>query len=283
MIIIRDISRMSKWSKSCKKKAKSIGFVPTMGYLHEGHLSLIRRARKDTDKVVVSIFVNPIQFGPREDFKKYPRNLNRDCDLAKSCGTDVIFYPNTKKMYPPGGSFLTSVDVSKLTEPLCGRSRPGHFRGVTTVVSKLFNIVGPDIAYFGQKDFQQAMVIQKMVEDLNFPTKIRILPIVRESDGLAISSRNVYLSQKQRKDALVLSSALKTGKKIISSGEKNANVIKSHIKKLIKKRPSIRIDYIEVVDADTLKRVNKISKKTLIAIATCVGKTRLIDNIVVKV
>lgn len=281
MIIVKQIKSMSRWVKAQKNKGRTIGFVPTMGYIHEGHISLARKAKKDCNKVVMSIFVNPIQFGPKEDFKRYPRDLKRDYRLARSAGVDLIFYPSTKDMYPD--NFLTYVSVTGLTDILCGRSRPGHFKGVVTVVTKLFNIIAPDIAYFGKKDAQQAIIIKKMVEDLNFPIKIRVLPTVREAGGLAMSSRNAYLSASERYDALVINRALKSAKRLISSGELNADMVISHIKKLIKQKKSVRIDYVEVVDMNSLKKINKISGGALIAIAVFIGKTRLIDNITLRV
>ncbi len=281
MIIVKQIKSMSRWVKAQKNKGRTIGFVPTMGYIHEGHISLARKAKKDCDKVVMSIFVNPIQFGPKEDFKRYPRDLKRDYRIARSAGVDLIFYPSTKDMYPD--NFFTYVSVTGLTDILCGRSRPGHFKGVVTVVTKLFNIIAPDIAYFGKKDAQQAIIIKKMAEDLNFPIKIRVLPTVREAGGLAMSSRNAYLSASERYDALVINRALKSAKRLISSGELNADMVISHIKKLIKQRKSVRIDYVEVVDMNSLKKINKISGGALIAIAVFIGKTRLIDNITLRV
>ncbi|MBM3253080.1 MAG: pantoate--beta-alanine ligase [Candidatus Omnitrophica bacterium] len=281
MKVIKDITNMSEWSRFQKKNGKKIGFIPTMGYLHKGHLSLARKAKKECDVVVMSIFVNPIQFGPKEDFKRYPRDFERDCNLAKSIGVDLIFYPEAKKMYPK--NFLTYINAEELTETLCGKSRPTHFKGVTTVVAKLFNIVQPDIAYFGQKDAQQAIIIKKMVEDLNFPLKIKIMPTIREKDGLAMSSRNAYLSKTERKDATIIYEALRSAKKLILSGELNTDVVKSYIKKLLGKKKSIKIDYIEIVDAKNLKKLKKFSRKALIAIAVFLGKTRLIDNITVIV
>ncbi len=281
MIIIKDMRRMAEWVKSQKKKGGKIGFVPTMGYLHEGHLSLFRKAKQECSAVVMSIFVNPIQFGPKEDFKKYPRDLKRDIKLASSAGVDVFFYPQTRIMYPV--DFLTYVNVDKLTDTLCGRSRPGHFKGVTTVVAKLFNIVQPDIAYFGQKDSQQAVVIKQMVRDLNFPLKVKVMPIVREKDGLAMSSRNAYLSESERRDALIIYQALKSAKRLILSGELDINMVKSHIKNLLRKKRLMRIDYIEILNAENLKTLDRACGKVLIAIAAFAGKTRLIDNITLRV
>ena len=280
MRLIRSIKKMYEFSKKAHLGGKTIGFVPTMGYLHQGHLSLIRKARKENDIVVVSIFVNPIQFGPKEDFKKYPRDLKRDMNLAKQVGTDVIFYPDAKDMYPEG--FKTYVNVEELSEKLCGKFRPGHFKGVATVVTKLFNIVCPDIAYFGQKDAQQAIIIKRMVKDLNIPVKIKVLPIVREKDGLAMSSRNTYLNEKERKDALVLYQALNLAKDLIKSGITDSGKIIDRLRRFIKKKKNAKIDYISVVDTDNLNPVKKVSKKCLIALAVWIGRTRLIDNIIVK-
>jgi len=280
MRLICSIKKMYEFSKIAHLKGKTVGFVPTMGYLHEGHLSLIKKARRENDFVVVSIFVNPIQFGPKEDFKRYPRDLKRDMKLAESCGTDVIFYPDAKDMYPKG--FKTYVNVEQLSDKLCGRFRPGHFKGVATVVTKLFNIVCPDIAYFGQKDAQQAIIIKRMVKDLNIPVKIKVLPIVREKDGLAMSSRNTYLNEKERKDALVLYQALNLAKDLIKSGITDSGKIIDRLRRFIKKKKNAKIDYISVVDTDNLNPVKKVSKKCLIALAVWIGRTRLIDNIIVK-
>ncbi len=281
MIVIRSIKKLSCYIKGQKKKTKTIGFVPTMGYLHEGHLSLVRRARKETDTVVMSIFVNPTQFSPHEDFKEYPRNLKRDIKLAESCGVDVIFYPSVKSMYPEG--YLTYVNVEKITSVLCGRSRLGHFKGVCTVVTKLFNLVQPDIAYFGQKDFQQAVVIKRMVKDLNIPVKIRVCPIIREKDGLAMSSRNTYLNEREREDAKVIYKALCKAKEMILEGERNLKVVTGKMKNLILSKPTSKIDYIAIVDTENLNPLEEIKGKILVAIACWIGKTRLIDNLIIKV
>jgi pantoate--beta-alanine ligase len=280
MKLIRSIKKMHEFSKKAHLKGKTIGFVPTMGYLHEGHLSLIKKARKENDFVVVSIFVNPIQFGPKEDFKRYPRDLRRDMKLAKQIGTDIIFYPNVKDMYPKG--FKTYVNVEELSDKLCGKFRPGHFKGVATVVTKLFNIVCPDIAYFGQKDAQQAIIIKRMVKDLNIPVKIKVLPIIREKDGLAMSSRNVYLNDKERRDALVLYQALNLAKDLIKSGITDTDKIIKKMRKLINKKENAKIDYISIVDMDDLNPIKKISNKCLIALAVWIGKTRLIDNTIIN-
>lgn len=280
MKIIESIPRMTTFSRMMKKEGKSIGFIPTMGYLHEGHTSLIKTARKHTDVVVVSIFVNPMQFGPGEDFEKYPRDLKHDEEMVQQAGADVIFYPKIKEMYPEG--YATYVNVEALTAGLCGASRPGHFRGVTTVVTKLFGIVKPDMAYFGQKDAQQAAVVKKMVEDLNMDVEIKILPTVREKDGLAMSSRNTHLSPEERKDALVLYQALQKAESLVKTGERNAKAIIGAMEEMIKSKPSARIDYIAVVDTKNLKPIERITQDALVAVAVSIGKTRLIDNTVVR-
>jgi len=281
MKIIENISRMTTLSKMLKKEGKAIGFVPTMGYLHEGHLSLARTAKKHTDTVVMSIFVNPIQFGPNEDFDKYPRDLKRDEELARSAGVDVVFYPSAKEMYPQG--YATYVNVEGLTDTLCGASRPGHFKGVTTVVAKLFGIIRPDMAYFGQKDAQQAIVIKKMVEDLNMGVEIKILPIVREKDGLAMSSRNIYLSDGERRDAGVLYQALKKAEEVIRQGERDPKKVIKTMEDMIKAKPGIRVEYISITDTKDLKPVQALSGEVLVALAVFTGKTRLIDDIIMKV
>jgi len=280
MRIIRSIKVMQDYSGAEKNKGKKIGFVPTMGALHQGHLSLIRQARKENDLVVVSIFVNPTQFGPKEDFKKYPRNLQKDALLCKKNGVDIIFSPSSKQMYPSG--YKTYVNVQDLSCGLCARSRPGHFQGVTTVVTKLFNIVSPTNAYFGHKDAQQAAIINRMALDLNLPVKVRVSPTIREKDGLAFSSRNLYLSQQERKEAVVLSESLKLARELIKAGEKKSAVIVAAMRKLITAGRSAKIDYICIVDAKTLKPVPAIPGKCLIALAVWIGKTRLIDNLVVS-
>ena len=280
MKIIRSLKEMSGFSRKAHVKGKSVGFVPTMGALHEGHLSLIRKARKENDVVVVSIFVNPIQFGPKEDYGRYPRNLRRDSKLCEKSGADVIFYPGQKQMYPL--NYKTYVAVYDLSNCLYGKFRPGHFKGVTTVVNKLFNIVSPDNAYFGQKDAQQAIIIKKMAEDLNIPVKIKVLPTVRERDGLAMSSRNAYLNKEERRDATVLNQALILAKNLISQGNTSSSVIIRRMKELINNKKSARIQYILIVDPNDLLPVAKIKDKVLIALSVWMGKTRLIDNIVVS-
>jgi pantoate--beta-alanine ligase len=280
MRIISNIQQMQAWSARMRRKGKTIGFVPTMGCLHEGHLSLMRRSRKESDYTLISIFVNPAQFGPQEDFRRYPRNLSRDKQLSRACGVDVIFHPRARDMYPKGHKSF--VEVTDLSSVLCGASRPGHFRGVATAVLKLFNIVRPDKAYFGQKDAQQAIIVGRMVKDLNLPVKIKVLPIVREKSGLAMSSRNTYLNERQKKDAAVLYKALQTAVGMIQSGHKHPRKVIAQMRKMIKSRAAARIDYIRIVDADRLKQVNRIKGRLLIAVAVFFGKTRLIDNVIIS-
>jgi len=280
MKIIKSIKKMQQLANNVRKHDKTIGFVPTMGCLHEGHLSLVKQAKLDTDITVMSVFVNPAQFGPKEDFKKYPRNFKKDCYLAKKSGVDVVFYPSENLMYPKG--FQTYIEVVNLSKYLCGKSRPGHFKGVATVVTKLFNIVKPDIAYFGQKDAQQARIIRQMASDLNMDLKIKTMPIVRERNGLAMSSRNAYLSPTQRKDALVLKNALQKAKDMINSDEIDVGKIKKQICHIINSVPSLKIDYVSVVNADTLEDIEIIKGRVLMALAVKIGRTRLIDNVIVK-
>ncbi len=277
MKLITDISEMQSSCLSARGEGKKIGFVPTMGYLHEGHLSLIRAARAASDLVVVSIFVNPTQFGPGEDLERYPRDLERDKRMAQEAGADVIFHPSAGEMYPE--NFSTYVEETRLSEHLCGLSRPRHFRGVTTVVLKLFNIVLPDVAYFGQKDAQQALIIKRMVRDLHLPVRIELLPIVREQDGLAISSRNEYLSPEQRREATVLYRSLMEARRLIGSGEREANRIKEIMKEIIESATDARIDYVSIVNRDTLDDIEEVKGNILIALAVLIGKTRLIDNL----
>jgi len=272
---------MQKVANKLREEGKSIGFVPTMGALHEGHLSLMERARRDNDILVISIFVNPTQFGPGEDYRRYPRPFEKDRLLAQREGVDIIFYPSVSEMY--GKEYSTYVEVERLSEGLCGLFRPGHFRGVASVVCKLFNIVKPNIAYFGQKDYQQLRIVKRMVEDLNMEVEIRECPIVREPDGLAISSRNSYLSPQERGEALSLYRALKCAKSLINNGSSIRDII-SRMEKIIQREPRAKIDYIKIVDPETLEDVNKIrpGRKALVALAVWIGKTRLIDNILVK-
>jgi len=267
---------MQSFSESLRLKGKRIAFVPTMGYFHEGHLSLMREAKKMADYVVVSIYVNPTQFGPKEDFSKYPRDFDRDLKMAEKVKADFIFSPSDKDMYPSG--YQSYVDVEKVTVNLCGMSRPGHFRGVTTVCNKLFNIVKPHVAIFGKKDFQQFVTIKRMVDDLNMDLEIIGFPTVRESDGLAMSSRNKYLSQAERKSALTLFQSLKSAQNLYESGETKSSVIRSKVEKIIKQAPYTEIDYIKICDTKSLFDVEKIKGEAVIALAVRVGKTRLIDN-----
>ena len=260
-------------------KGKIIGFVPTMGALHAGHISLIEAAKKKCNFVVVSIFVNPTQFEPGEDFQKYPRPLEKDLEICEEQGVDIVFNPPPQQMY--AGENLTWVNVEKLTEGLCGASRPGHFRGVTTVCAKLFNIVQPDIAFFGQKDAQQAIVIKRMVADLNMPLEIAVCPTVREADGLAISSRNQYLTNQERADAALIYKSLEKCREMIESGTKDAQTITGQMRKILNQSALIEIEYANLVDAETLEATEQISGRILAAVAARVGSTRLIDNIVV--
>jgi pantoate--beta-alanine ligase len=276
MRIIKSVKQMQSFSTSLRMDGKKIAFVPTMGYFHEGHLSLMKEAKKMADCLVVSIYVNPTQFGPKEDFSKYPRDLDRDLKMAESVNVDVIFYPPDNEMYP--ANYQTHVDVEKVTQNLCGMSRPGHFRGVATVCNKLFNIVKPDFAVFGKKDFQQFVTIERMVDDLNMDIQIIGSPTVRESGGLAMSSRNKYLNKDERKSALTLFKALKLAQKLYSNGEKKSSVIIAEVEKLIKRAPFTAIDYIKICDTRTLNDADKIKNQSVIALAVKVGNTRLIDN-----
>ena len=275
MKIVSTIEEVRAQVKEWKKEGQSIGFVPTMGYLHEGHMSLIDAAGEN-DKVVVSIFVNPMQFGPTEDLESYPRDLEHDAKLCEEHGVDLIFHPTPEEMY--GDQFYSYVDMDVLTKELCGLSRPVHFRGVCTVVTKLFNIVTPDRAYFGQKDAQQLAVIKRMVKDLNMPLTITGCPIIREADGLAKSSRNTYLSIEEREAALVLSRSIFLGKEMVEKGERDCKKILAAITAEIEKEPLAKIDYVKIVDLDTMQQVEKIDRGILAAIAVYIGKTRLIDN-----
>ena len=280
MIVIRGIKPMSDIARRAREKEKQIGYVATMGALHQGHLSLILQARKDNDLVVVSIFVNPSQFGPQDDFKRYPRPINKDIALCRKAGVDFVFYPQANAMYPEG--FKTYVEVKDLSSLLCAKSRPRHFYGVTTVVAKLFNIIQPDLTYFGQKDAQQAVIIKKMSEDLNFPVQIKVMPTLREKDGLAISSRNIYLNRQERTDAICLSQGLNLSGDLIKCGMRDAGKITAEVKRLIKKRKGVRIDYVAIVDLNNLKPVRRISAKCLLALAVYIGRTRLIDNAILE-
>ncbi len=282
MRIVTRSKDMQRLSLEYKRRGKTVGFVPTMGYLHEGHTSLINIARKHADIVVVSIFVNPIQFGPSEDYDRYPRDIERDKEILEKMGVDIMFYPSVDDLYPKG--FTTYVEVKGLSDKLCGRYRPGHFRGVTTVVAKLFNIVMPDIAVFGEKDAQQAIIIKRMVRDLNFPVKIIVGPTVREPDGLAMSSRNEYLTEEERKVAPAIYQSLLLAKNLVEQGERDASKIIAAMHEFLSKYDRIRVEYIEIVDKEELNPIERLEKgEALIAIAAYLGKARLIDNITVKV
>ena len=276
MRVVEKVKDVRSTVKEWKAKGLKVGFVPTMGYLHEGHESLIRKASEENDRVVVSIFVNPIQFGPKEDLSTYPRDLDRDSKVCKSAGADIIFHPENEEMYFK--DFSTFVDMNGLTDGLCGKSRPTHFRGVCTVVTKLFNIVAPDRAYFGEKDAQQLAVIKRMVRDLNIDVEIIGCPIVREKDGLAKSSRNTYLSVEERNAATILNKSLTVAKEKIKAGERNSAAIIKLIEETINSEKLAKIDYIEVVDSLSMEKVERIEKAVLVAIAVFIGKTRLIDN-----
>ena len=277
MNIITSPEDMQKKALALRRAGKRIGLVPTMGFLHEGHLSLVKLARRQADVIILSIFVNPTQFGPNEDFGRYPRNFERDCAMCAAAGVDIIFNPAPEAMYPAGYSVY--VEENALSKGLCGASRPGHFRGVLTVVAKLFNLTLPDVAVFGQKDAQQARLIQQMARDLNFPAIIVLAPIIREPDGLAMSSRNTYLSPTERREALGLQQALKIARQLYREGEHDAQRIIAAMKAGIERLPSARVDYMAIVDADTLQPVQRVDAPVLVALAVYIGKTRLIDNL----
>jgi pantoate--beta-alanine ligase len=277
MIILSSVTEMTAFSKAAQRAGKRVGFVPTMGALHDGHLSLVRAARAETAVVVVSIFVNPTQFGPKEDFAQYPRTFERDRAMLEEEGTDCIFSPSVEEMYPRGAT--TWVCVQDLGEKLDGRSRPGHFRGVSTVVSKLFNIVQPQSAFFGQKDAAQVAIIRKMARDLNFDVNIVVCPIVRERDGLAMSSRNAYLSSEQRRQATVLNRSLKRVQELFEQGETSTEELIAAAKRVIAQEPAVRLDYCEIVDPVTLDPLMQAEDGGLVAVAAYVGPTRLIDNL----
>lgn len=280
MKIINNTKEIRKQVKDWKNDGLSVALVPTMGYLHEGHESLIKKASEDNDKVIVSIFVNPMQFGINEDLSTYPRNIDRDRDICEKNGASLIFNPSVEEMYTDG--FSTFVDLNNLTSGLCGKSRPTHFRGVCTVVSKLFNIINPDKAYFGQKDAQQLSIIKQMVTDLNFDIEIVSCPIVREADGLAKSSRNTYLSKEERQASTIINKSLKKAKALIKSGEKDSKNVIEFIKNEINKEPLAKIDYVSIVDNNTIKNIKTIEEGSLIAVAVFIGNTRLIDNFIYK-
>ncbi len=274
MQVVKTISELRALRQ---KLSGTVGLVPTMGYLHEGHLALVRQARRENAAVIVSIYVNPTQFGPREDFGAYPRDLNRDLDLLRKDGTDIVFVPSDEEMYPR--EFGSWVDVEKVTEPLEGASRPGHFRGVATIVAKLFNIVRPTRAYFGQKDAQQVVVIKKMVADLNMNLEVVIEPTIREGDGLAMSSRNIHLNPKERQAATILFKALTLAQQLRKRGEKDPETIRRRMVALIQKEPLARVDYASIADAETLEELNLLDRPAVAFLAVRIGKTRLIDNI----
>jgi len=279
--IIYTIREMQEFADRARMAGQRIGLVPTMGFLHAGHLSLVRQARADADVVVVSVFVNPTQFGQGEDFKEYPRDLDRDCELLDEVGAQVVFAPSVEEMYPP--NYQTHVSVVGLTQSLCGPFRPGHFQGVTTVVTKLLASTKPHFAVFGQKDAQQAIVIRRMVRDLNFDVDIRVAPTVREKDGLAMSSRNTYLSRQERAQATVLYESLQQAEALVKGRERKAERIVRSMRKLIEAKPSARIDYVSIVNAEDLQPVDRLCGEVLIAVAVWIGKARLIDNIQLKV
>jgi pantoate--beta-alanine ligase len=278
MKIITTIAQMQAHSSRLRDEGDRIGFVPTMGYLHEGHLSLMRQARQDNHALVVSIFINPIQFGPDEDYDSYPRDLEEDTVMLREVGCDILFTPSAEEMYPDGN--VTTVTVAGLTDSLCGASRPGHFDGVTTVVNKLFNITKPHRAYFGLKDYQQYRVLDRMVTDLDMDIDIIGLPTVREKDGLAMSSRNAYLSADQRESALTLSRSLEAARKMVSEGERDPGVIESRIQEIIESQPLLSIDYVSIVDEGDLSPIDILDRPALLALAVRVGEARLIDNTV---
>lgn len=280
MKVVNAINEVRETVKAWRKQGLTVGLVPTMGYLHEGHASLIARASKENDRVVVSDFVNPIQFAPNEDLASYPRDIDRDAKVCEENGADIIFHPTPEEMYHK--NFSTFVDITGPSEELCGKSRPIHFRGVCTVVSKLFLIVSPDRAYFGQKDAQQLAVIKRMVRDLNFDIEIVGCPIIREADGLAKSSRNTYLSPDERKAAVILHKALEKGKELVLNGEKSAKAVIDTVTQVINSEPLAKIDYVQVVDFPNIKVVEDINGDILTAVAVYIGKTRLIDNFIIE-
>lgn len=281
MRVVKTIKHLRQILSQARLKGQKIGFVPTMGYLHEGHLSLMRQARQECAVCVVSIYVNPKQFGPHEDFKHYPRDIKRDATMVKKENVDILFIPSDNVIY--SNSYLTYIDVEKMSDRLCGKYRPGHFKGVATIVAKLLNMVRPDIMYLGQKDAQQVLILRTMVADLNFPVSIRVVPTVRAKDGLAISSRNVYLSSDQRLQAPVLYRALKSARVCVREGERRASYITGMIRRIITQYSDGKIQYVECVDAYTLEPLKMLKGKVLIALSTTFGKTRLIDNVTVSV
>lgn len=280
MLLINKVSEIREHVKNAKKEGKKVGLVPTMGFFHDGHLELMRQARKECDVVIVSIFVNPTQFGPGEDYEDYPRDIERDMQLAEEVGVDVIFNPSVEEMYPDG--FSTYVEVKGITGKLCGRSRPGHFKGVATIVTKLFNSVQPDVAFFGQKDAQQVLVIQKMVKELNIDVEIRTVPIVREEDGIAMSSRNLYLNDEERKAARILYRSIQKAQQKVQEGERDVNRLKGAVIDMISSEPLARIDYVELLTYPELEEKDVLEGKMLLALAVKIGKARLIDNAILE-
>jgi len=280
MEIITSVRKMKTFSAQTRGLGKTIAFVPTMGFLHEGHLSLMREGRRRCDVLVISLFVNPTQFGPSEDFEKYPRDFSRDSTMAEEAGVAVLFAPEAQEMYPP--DHQTFVRVAEVTRGLCGRSRPAHFQGVATVVTMLFNMVMPHVALFGEKDFQQLVTIQQMVKDLHMEVEVLGMPIIREADGLAMSSRNTYLTSDERNAALSLHRSLKRAEEIILRGERRAAPVIEEVKKMLQSEPAVRIDYVEVCDTRTLQEIDRIDGDAVIALAAYVGKVRLIDNFVYR-
>jgi pantoate--beta-alanine ligase len=281
MDVITSVHQMKDYSARARTANKKIAFVPTMGFLHEGHLSLMREGKKRGDILIVSIFVNPTQFGPSEDFERYPRDFGRDSRMAESVGVDVLFAPEAREMYPP--DHQSFIRVTKVTRGLCGKSRPTHFQGVATVVAMLFHIVMPHVAIFGEKDFQQWVTIHQMVRDLHMDTEVVGMPIIREVDGLAMSSRNTYLSPDERKAALSLHRSLERAREWVSRGERSALVLAKEVSEVIQSEPLVRLDYVEVCDAQTLEPVERIEGDTVIALAAYIGKVRLIDNWIYRV
>ncbi|MBP7705840.1 MAG: pantoate--beta-alanine ligase [Candidatus Aminicenantes bacterium] len=281
MILVETVAGMKALSREWKRAGKTVGFVPTMGYLHEGHLSLVRESKTRADVTAVSIFVNPTQFGPNEDLDKYPRDLAKDAAYLERAGVDVLFHPPAAEVYPPG--YRTYVEVEGLQDKLCGRSRPGHFRGVATVVLKLFETVGPDLAFFGAKDAQQVLIIERMARDLDLGVEVVTCPLVREPDGLALSSRNAYLSPEERQAALALSIGLRWAERAVAAGERDPAKVVAGIRAVLEAEPLARIDYVEAVDPETLEPVAEMRGRVLVAVAAFVGSTRLIDNVRIAV
>ena len=281
MRVIRQAGGMARVAASLRRRGKTIGFVPTMGALHDGHGSLIRAARRQADVVVVSIFVNPLQFGPREDYARYPRPLHRDLKLAKAAGADIVFAPSVEDMYPKGRA--VTVDVGPLGDGLEGEARPGHFRGVATVVMKLFHLVQPSVAYFGQKDYQQAVIVRRLIEDVRVPMRLRIMPIIRDPDGVAMSSRNAYLRPDERRQARAVFQALQLARRRIRDGARDVRALTSAMRRLLSRQPSARVGYVAVVDASTLEPLRRLRGRVAVLVAVTIGSTRLIDNLLVDV